>query len=85
MESGLISRSARSVPYERIQDVALEESPVARLLEAHYAAWQAGTPAAGAPAESEERPGARLFRALEAQLQQEPFVRLDIEKRSCHA
>ena len=32
VERGLISRSARSVPYERIQDVALEESPAARLL-----------------------------------------------------
>jgi len=32
VERGLISRSARSVPYERIQDVALEETALARLL-----------------------------------------------------
>ncbi len=32
VERGLISRSARSVPYERIQDVSLEEAPIPRLL-----------------------------------------------------
>lgn len=32
VESGLLSRSARSVPYERIQDVSLEQKFVARLL-----------------------------------------------------
>ena len=32
LEQGLISRSARSVPYERIQDVSLEEKLVPRLL-----------------------------------------------------
>jgi putative membrane protein len=32
VERGLISRSARSVPYERIQDVAIEEAPIPRLL-----------------------------------------------------
>ena len=31
MESGLLSRSARSVPYERIQDVSLEQKLVPRL------------------------------------------------------
>lgn len=32
VESGLFSRSARSVPYERIQDVSLEARPLARML-----------------------------------------------------
>jgi len=32
VESGLFSRSARSVPYERIQDVSLEAKPLARML-----------------------------------------------------
>ena len=32
VESGLLSRSARSVPYERIQDVSLEQKLVPRLL-----------------------------------------------------
>ena len=32
VESGLISRAARSVPYERIQDVSLEQGFLARLL-----------------------------------------------------
>jgi len=32
VERGLISRSARTVPYERIQDVSLEEAPIPRLL-----------------------------------------------------
>lgn len=32
VESGLISRSARSVPYERIQDVSLEQKLIPRLL-----------------------------------------------------
>jgi putative membrane protein len=32
VERGLISRSARSVPYERIQDVSLEEALIPRLL-----------------------------------------------------
>jgi putative membrane protein len=31
VERGLISRSARAVPYERIQDVSLEQKPVPRL------------------------------------------------------
>ena len=31
VERGLVSRSARSVPYERIQDVSLEQKPVPRL------------------------------------------------------
>ncbi|MCL9983333.1 MAG: PH domain-containing protein [Erythrobacter sp.] len=31
VESGLLSRSARSVPYERIQDVSLEANPLPRL------------------------------------------------------
>ncbi len=31
VEHGLISRSARAVPYERIQDVSLEQKPVPRL------------------------------------------------------
>lgn len=31
IEHGLISRSARAVPYERIQDVSLEQKPVPRL------------------------------------------------------
>lgn len=31
VERGLFSRTARSVPYERIQDVTLEQAPVARL------------------------------------------------------
>jgi len=31
VESGLFSRSARSVPYERIQDVSLEAKPLARM------------------------------------------------------
>jgi len=33
VESGLFSRSARSVPYERIQDVSLEAKPLARMFE----------------------------------------------------
>ncbi|KLI65247.1 hypothetical protein AAV99_04630 [Aurantiacibacter marinus] len=32
LEQGIISRSARSVPYERIQDVSLEQKLIARLL-----------------------------------------------------
>ncbi|MEO0462399.1 MAG: PH domain-containing protein [Pseudomonadota bacterium] len=32
LESGLLSRSARSVPYERIQDVSLEQKLIPRLL-----------------------------------------------------
>lgn len=32
VESGVFSRSARSVPYERIQDVSLEAKPIPRLL-----------------------------------------------------
>ncbi len=31
IESGLISRTARSIPYERIQDVSVEQKPLARL------------------------------------------------------
>ncbi|WP_308258769.1 PH domain-containing protein [Qipengyuania flava] len=31
VESGILSRAARSVPYERIQDVSLEQKPVPRL------------------------------------------------------
>jgi putative membrane protein len=31
IESGLISRSARSIPFERIQDVSVEQKPLARL------------------------------------------------------
>lgn len=31
IESGLISRNARSIPYERIQDVGIEQKPLARL------------------------------------------------------
>ena len=31
VESGILSRAARSVPYERIQDVSLEQGPLARL------------------------------------------------------
>lgn len=32
IEHGLISRSARSIPYDRIQDVSVEQRPLARLL-----------------------------------------------------
>ncbi|QYU66589.1 PH domain-containing protein [Leptolyngbya sp. 15MV] len=32
VESGILSRAARSVPYERIQDVSLEQNLLARLL-----------------------------------------------------
>jgi putative membrane protein len=32
VESGVLSRAARSVPYERIQDVSLEQGPIARVL-----------------------------------------------------
>ena len=32
IEQGILSRSARAVPYERIQDVSLEEKPLPRLL-----------------------------------------------------
>ncbi|QDH33624.1 PH domain-containing protein [Porphyrobacter sp. YT40] len=32
VESGVISRTARAVPYERIQDVSLEATPLARML-----------------------------------------------------
>lgn len=31
IESGLLNRSARSIPYERIQDVGIEQKPLARL------------------------------------------------------
>lgn len=31
LESGVLARSARSVPYERIQDVSLEQGPLARI------------------------------------------------------
>ena len=32
MESGVLSRAARSVPFERIQDISLEQSLVPRML-----------------------------------------------------
>jgi putative membrane protein len=32
IEKGIISRSARSIPYDRIQDVSIEQKPLARLL-----------------------------------------------------
>lgn len=32
IEHGLLSRSARSIPYDRIQDVSVEQKPLARLL-----------------------------------------------------
>lgn len=32
IESGIISRNARSIPFERIQDVSIEQKPLARLL-----------------------------------------------------
>lgn len=32
IERGLLSRSARSIPYDRIQDVSVEQKPLARLL-----------------------------------------------------
>ena len=32
VEQGIVSRSARSIPYERIQDISLEAGPLARLL-----------------------------------------------------
>lgn len=32
IEQGLISRSARSIPYDRIQDISVEQRPIARLL-----------------------------------------------------
>ena len=32
VENGLLSRTARAVPYERIQDVSLEQKPIPRLL-----------------------------------------------------
>ncbi|PHQ70438.1 MAG: hypothetical protein COB97_04930, partial [Paracoccus sp.] len=32
VESGVLSRAARSVPYERIQDVSLEQKPLPRRL-----------------------------------------------------
>ncbi|MFN4113685.1 MAG: PH domain-containing protein [Sphingomonadaceae bacterium] len=32
LESGVVARTARSVPYERIQDISLEQGPLARLL-----------------------------------------------------
>ncbi len=31
IESGLLSRTARSIPYERIQDVSIEQKPLARI------------------------------------------------------
>ncbi len=31
IESGLLSRNARSIPYERIQDVSIEQKPLARI------------------------------------------------------
>ena len=34
VESGVLSRSARSVPYERIQDVSLEAKPLPRRMTA---------------------------------------------------
>jgi putative membrane protein len=32
IESGVLSRNARSIPYERIQDVSVEQKPLARIL-----------------------------------------------------
>jgi putative membrane protein len=32
IESGVLSRNARSIPYERIQDVSIEQKPLARLM-----------------------------------------------------
>lgn len=32
IESGILSRNARSIPYERIQDVSIEQKPLARLM-----------------------------------------------------
>ena len=32
IEKGILSRTARSIPYERIQDVSIEQKPLARLL-----------------------------------------------------
>ncbi len=32
IESGILSRNARSIPYERIQDVSIEQKPLARIM-----------------------------------------------------
>ncbi|HEV7233666.1 MAG TPA: PH domain-containing protein, partial [Sphingorhabdus sp.] len=32
IESGILSRTARSIPYERIQDVSIEQKPLARIM-----------------------------------------------------
>jgi len=32
VEKGLLNRTARSIPYERIQDVSIEQKPLARMM-----------------------------------------------------
>ncbi len=42
VESGVLSRAARSVPYERIQDVSLEQGPIARLFDLVQVKFETG-------------------------------------------
>ncbi|MCP9221759.1 PH domain-containing protein [Erythrobacter sp. LQ02-29] len=42
VESGVLSRAARSVPYERIQDVSLEQGPVARIFDLVQVKFETG-------------------------------------------
>ena len=43
IESGLISRSARSIPYDRIQDVSIEQKPLARLFQLAEVKFETGS------------------------------------------
>jgi putative membrane protein len=43
IESGLLSRNARSIPYERIQDVSIEQKPVARLFSLGEVKFETGS------------------------------------------
>jgi putative membrane protein len=42
IESGILSRTARSIPYERIQDVSIEQKPLARLFDLGEVKFETG-------------------------------------------
>ncbi len=43
IESGLISRNARSIPYDRIQDVSIEQKPLARMFQLGEVKFETGS------------------------------------------
>jgi putative membrane protein len=43
IESGLISRNARSIPYDRIQDVSIEQKPLARMFRLAEVKFETGS------------------------------------------